>query len=123
MKENKIGGGGIGSLLSTRIVLLRSLVQGNFSGEIVDKKNLPLDAVGGGLFIHNGSAVLNESELKENRARSTGGGIQNEGDLVLRFSRITRNKAQDGGGIFTTRPFVKIDSKIVENEPNNVVTA
>jgi len=105
-----VGGGGIATLLSTRVSINQSAVTGNFS-----------EGIGGGLFGLGSAILIKESAILKNRCITTGGGIHNAGDLLLTESAVLDNTATNGGGVFSTVPFIRSETVIKGNSPNDVV--
>ena len=56
-------------------------------------------------------------------AGNDGGGINNleESDLTLEDTKVKRNRADNGGGVFSEGSLSAIASQIVNNNPNNCV--
>src|SRR5262249_33335647 len=54
---------------------------------------------GAGVYIVNGLAIFDHCEITGNQAQGDGGGIENEGTILLRASDVSSNHAANGGGI------------------------
>jgi len=120
--------GGVGTVVGTRVTGNTAIVVGGIAaanGAQLRLRHLHLTAdSAGGLFVRGGvavaesSAVIEDSLIMRNTATSVnGGGILNEGQLVLRRTKVTENQADQGGGIYneaigTTSLF---STKIVKN--------
>ena len=76
--------------------------------------------IGSGIF-NKGTVTVLQSCLSSNISRRFGGGIHNNGDLTLVESSIIKNKAKDGGGIYSQGPFISERTKVKQNDPNNIV--
>ena len=73
---------------------------------------------GGGIFVANGIATINDSSISGNTATSVGGGVATSaGSIVLNASTVSGNTAKDaGGGIGTgSGPFRLFDSTVSGN--------
>jgi len=74
--------------------------------------------LGGGGIRNNGKLMIIDSNVTNNNARSGGGGIDNGGLLQVKYSFIANNNARLGGGIAnaTSGTAVIIESSILNNE-------
>ena len=104
-------GGGIASLSPATLIVQASKVKGN----AVDIRNQTASAVGGGIFIEGdfslgstGSSIT-DSAITGNLARVKGGGTGTGGGLYARDpvsvtrGQISRNRADEGGGVTITQ--------------------
>ncbi len=106
-------GGGLFNGANTRII--SSTIQDNTANEA----SLNSGSGGGGIFnIPNGSLMLEQSTVHNNKISSDeGGGIYNLGTLVLTDSYVTNNIAYLGGGIFNaTGSFTTTNTIVANNE-------
>uniref|UniRef100_A8M589 Parallel beta-helix repeat n=2 Tax=Salinispora arenicola TaxID=168697 RepID=A8M589_SALAI len=101
---------GTGTVTKTRItnntagevggVLANSGTQLTLRSVTIDK-NTASTARAGGLAVNPDAAVVVEhSVIEKNYATTEGGGIYNDGELVLRKTKVTGNQANLGGGIY-----------------------
>jgi hypothetical protein len=82
------------------------------------------EAWGGGLGIEGGYATIWESDITENRAGSGGGIAVDDAldptsgmKLTLRKTRLVRNRAEGGGGIFSYAGNISLyDSWLIDNQ-------
>lgn len=100
--HNTIGGGALGGLLSSSIIVEKSEIENNFVGQEESSLNTPYHSLGGGIFALRTHINVQESLLFNNRALTKGGGIWNGNELNVSDSTIKKNCAEDedGGGIF-----------------------
>lgn len=100
--HNSIGGGALGGLLSSAIIVEKSEIKNNFVGQEESSLNTPYHSLGGGIFALRTHISLQESLVFNNRALSKGGGIWNGNQLNVSGSTIKKNCVDegDGGGIF-----------------------
>ena len=117
----RIGGGGIATLLSTKVTVQQSKILENFAGAVVSDDNTPFEALGGGLFTPNATTFIQESKILKNRALSRGGGIHNTGNLTLIKSQVIENQAKHAGGVYSNDKFLSLETLIKNNTPDNVV--
>ncbi|WP_050563482.1 autotransporter outer membrane beta-barrel domain-containing protein [Salinispora mooreana] len=84
---------------------------------VVIADNTATTGASGGLFMDFGMTMVIEDGVIENNAAATdGGGIANNGDLVLRDTKVTGNTANDqGGGIYNTSIVTVFDGKVIKN--------
>ncbi|MCN0155253.1 hypothetical protein [Salinispora arenicola] len=84
---------------------------------VVIADNTATAGVSGGLFMDFGMTVVVEDGVIENNAAATdGGGIANNGDLVLRDTKVAGNTANNqGGGIYNTSIVTFFDGKVIKN--------
>ena len=121
VKGEKIGGGAVAALLSTNVHIVKSRLSGNFAGEIVDEKNFPVSALGGAVFSHNATVHIERSDVQCNRTLNFGGGIYNAGHLSLANSKVLKNTAESGGGVYSKVDFRRVHTTIEHNDPDDVV--
>jgi len=100
------------TLTSVTVTNGRSLSTSPFGGGIRDEGTLVLRNVrltgntstfGGGLFVDpSGHATVSNSRVDDNNAvGGEGGGILNQGSLVVAGSTLAGNASRQGGGVFT----------------------
>ena len=77
-------------------------------------------AANGGGIINNGLLLLLNSTLYANTSTSDGGGIYNNGELYLQNSTLFSNTAiSDGGGVYNTDTLTMFNNTISNNKANN----
>jgi hypothetical protein len=121
IEKNTIAGGGIAALLSTDVSVVGTRIDGNCAGQLVSEENVPFKAHGGGLFGHNTSFTVKETNICNNHTEDLGGGIYNRNNLTIVESIVKHNCALNGGGIYTTEHIDRKRTTIKKNHPNNVV--
>lgn len=146
--KNEIGGGAIGNILPTYVSISDSNISNNFAGKAVSKENEEFGALGGALFGYSStftiknsiitnnetltsggalflarkaSATVINSTIRCNSCSNRGGAIATYGILRLFSSQIKHNKAKEGGGVYSNKIFVKSDTIVEDNCPNNIV--
>ncbi len=92
-------GGGIYIDWRSSVVINRSIIQNNVAGEIYP--NPSIYQKGGGIGMNNfGTLILTNSEIQNNQAFGTGGGIfTGESNVTIKNCIFRNNTAQEGGGI------------------------
>lgn len=95
----------------------------NANNSNIIKNNIKHDGQGGGIYINSdGVTTLINTNINYNFSKNNGGGIYNNGKLSLILSEIKKNKAKvTGGGIYSNKSLINIDTKIIENYPNNII--
>ncbi|MCN0155172.1 right-handed parallel beta-helix repeat-containing protein [Salinispora arenicola] len=121
-----VGFGAIGKITDTRITKNTAGEAGAVSvaGQLTLKRvtladNTATTLTAGGLIIGPvGTAVVEDSHIKNNNAGTDGGGVFNQGVLTLRRTKVTGNQAGDqGGGVFnpTTGTVRLFSTKVAKN--------
>lgn len=108
-----IAGCGVASLLSAKITLINSNIENN-TFEKVSNENVPFSCLGGGIFNHDGSIDVDNSNIINNKAHD-GGGIWSKSNMNLTKATISQNSAINGGGIYNENTATIIDSTIEKN--------
>ncbi len=89
-----------GGAFSYGVDLVDSTISGNSA---IGTHNPPLShwEIGGGLFVARNGGIIERSTIDNNYAMRFAGGLTQEGDLILRNSTISGNRARDddGGGM------------------------
>jgi predicted outer membrane repeat protein len=116
--SSHIAGAGIASLLSAKITIINSDIEGN-TFEKVSDENFPFISLGGGIFIHAGSIDIDNSSIKDNIAND-GGGIWSKSNMNLTKTTISGNQASNGAGIYNENTVTISDSTIENNIANNL---
>jgi predicted outer membrane repeat protein len=109
-----IAGGGIASLLSTKITLINSDIEGN-TFQNTSEANSPFISLGGGIFNYKGPISLDKTTVKNNTGATTGGGIYSGISLLTTNATISENSADNGGGIFNGGTSTILSSSITGN--------
>lgn len=86
------------------------------------------DDRGGGIHVENGATLTGNNIIVTNNTSATsngrGGGIHNDGLLILNQARISNNRAADGGGIFNNYAVAQITDTVVTgniaSQPDNI---
>jgi hypothetical protein len=89
----------------------------SITGGVVDLSNPnPLVNPGGGMVVRQCKLLLDDSQIYENLAFGSGGGIFNpSGDVIIKDSAIFNNRASGGGGIVTLNKLFIENSSISSN--------
>ncbi|MER6255904.1 right-handed parallel beta-helix repeat-containing protein [Streptomyces sp. NPDC001584] len=77
---------------------------------------------GGGIYNDRAPMDISSTTIADNRAGQTGGGIANDGTTTLTDTKVRRNIALNGGGVWqgpSGGSLTLVRSRIVENTPNN----
>jgi hypothetical protein len=77
---------------------------------------------GGGIYNASGTVRLYNSVVQDNVALGDGGGINNAAEAVLRLSEVSiagNNAGLDGGGVFNEGTVVLVKVKFSRNTPND----
>ncbi|WP_374773474.1 hypothetical protein OG756_10830 [Streptomyces sp. NBC_01310] len=77
---------------------------------------------GGGIYNDRAPLTISSTTITDNRAGTTGGGIANDGTTTLTDTKVRRNIALNGGGVWqgpSGGSLTLVRSRIVENTPNN----
>ncbi|WP_327413394.1 hypothetical protein [Streptomyces sp. NBC_01233] len=78
---------------------------------------------GGGIYNDRSPLDISSTTIADNRAGQTGGGIANDGTTTLTDTKVRRNIALNGGGVWqgtsAGTALTLVRSRIVENTPNN----
>ena len=83
--------------------------------------SLFLGGLGGGIYVNeNASLLLDTVTVKDNSAEAAGGGIANNGTLLVQNSAITGNTGPEGGGIYSTGPVTLTSVLISQNEADDI---
>jgi CSLREA domain-containing protein len=70
---------------------------------------------GGGVALHGGALTAVRSHVTGNTTPGGGGGISNDGTLVLEHSTVSANASDTGGGVLNGGVFEVVDSLITGN--------
>ena len=121
--HNSIGGGGIGLLLPTSLIINKSIIKDNISGKKESTENIPFKAFGGGIYSFQAITNIQDSLIENNKSLTSGGGIWNNGEININNSKIVGNKSfeYDAGGIDNqvNGVIVLTNTKIEHNETKN----
>lgn len=78
---------------------------------------------GGGIYNDRSPLDISSTTIADNRAGQTGGGISNDGTTTLTDTKVRRNIALNGGGVWqgtsAGTALTLVRSRIFENTPNN----
>jgi parallel beta-helix repeat protein len=109
----KSDGGGVGTFTSSPVTITNATVSNNIAG-----------IHGGGLNLHDGNAIIRDSEINGNTAATAGGVMVSHSTLMLEDSSLANNVALSGhgGGLYSYAPANKSDNLTVKRSDilNNV---
>lgn len=104
------GGGAVAIEGNAQVTLKDVIIQDNTTG---------LDGRGGAIFNAEGKLEIDNSVIKDNIARQTGGGIFNAGTLNVKNSSINGNRAfYDAGGLYNEGQATLTNLLIARNQAN-----
>ncbi len=84
------------------------------------KNNINGGTNGGAVTIgQNGSFIMNDGEIKDNKAVMDGGGVGNQGNFVMKGGSITGNSASNAGGVYhSAGSFTVGGTAVIKNNKN-----